>query len=84
VVGYFLGQAKFKKMGPVWLPLGLLLAASLNGLISLLLERAPSIGTRFGFNLWAALITAVVVAGAIFAVLLTIMRRLNSSVTANA
>lgn len=78
VVGYFLGQAKFNKMGPVWMPVGLLIAASLNGLISLLLERAPQFGTRYGFNIWAALIAAVVVAGAIFATLLTIMNRLNT------
>jgi RsiW-degrading membrane proteinase PrsW (M82 family) len=82
VVGYFLGQAKFNKMGPAWLPIGLLVAATLNGLISLLLERAPQFGTRFGFNVWAALIAAVVVAGAIFATLLTIMNRLNRQPTA--
>jgi protease PrsW len=82
VVGYFLGQAKFKKMGPLWLPAGLLLAASLNALVSLLLERAPLFGTRFGFNEWAALIAAVVVAGGVFAGLLGVMRRLNSDTRA--
>lgn len=83
VVGYFLGQAKFKKMGPLWLPIGLLLAAALNGLVSLLLERAPLFGTRFGFNEWAALIAAVVVAGGVFAGLLAVMRRLNSETRAH-
>lgn len=83
VVGYFLGQAKFKKMGPLWLPIGLLLAAALNALVSLLLERAPLFGTRFGFNEWAALIAAVVVAGGVFAGLLAVMRRLNSETRAH-
>jgi protease PrsW len=83
VVGYFLGQAKFKKMGPLWLPIGLLLAASLNALVSLLLERAPLFGTRFGFNEWSALIAAVVVAGGVFAGLLAVMRRLNSETRAH-
>ena len=82
VVGYFLGQAKFKKMGPLWLPLGLLLAAALNGVINLLLERAPLFGSGFAFNNWASLIAAVVVAGGIFGALLTIMRRLNSATIA--
>jgi RsiW-degrading membrane proteinase PrsW (M82 family) len=78
VVGYFLGQAKFRKMGPAWLPLGILAAAVLNGVVSLLLEIAPTIGTTFGFNIWAALIAAVVVAGAVFSGLLVTMRRLNA------
>jgi RsiW-degrading membrane proteinase PrsW (M82 family) len=79
VVGYFLGQAKFNKMGPLWMPIGLLLAAALNGVINLLLDRAPLFGMNFGFNIWAALIAAVIVSGAIFAALLVIMRRLNNA-----
>ena len=77
VVGYFLGQAKFQKMGPLWLPAGLLLAALLNAVVSELLDYAPTLGTQFGFNIWAALIAAVVIAGAIFAGLLVIMSRMN-------
>jgi RsiW-degrading membrane proteinase PrsW (M82 family) len=82
VVGYFLGQAKFKKMGPLWLPSGLLLAALLNAIVSELLVYAPTLGTQFGFNIWAALIVAVVIAGAIFAALLVIMQRLSRSTPA--
>jgi protease PrsW len=82
VVGYFLGQAKFKKMGPVWLPLGIVLAAALNGVVRLLLDRAPLFGTNFGYNNWAALIAAVIVAGGIFAVLLNIIQRLNKTTIA--
>jgi protease PrsW len=82
VVGYFLGQAKFQKMGPLWLPAGLLLAALLNAIVSELLTYAPTLGTQFGFNIWAALIAAVVIAGAIFAALLVTMQRLSRSTPA--
>jgi protease PrsW len=84
VVGYFLGQAKFKKMGPLWLPLGLLLSAALNAVVRLLLDRAPLFGAGFGFNIWASLIAAVMVAGGVFAVLLNIIQRLNSATIARA
>jgi hypothetical protein len=67
-------------MGPAWLPAGLLLAALLNAVVSEILDVAPTFGTRFGFNIWAALIVAVVIAGAIFAGLLVTMRRLNTAV----
>ena len=83
VVGYFLGQAKFRSMGPLWLPAGIVLAAALNAAVNLLLDRAPLMGT-FGFNVWAALIAAVVVAGVIFGALLTIIKRLNETAVARA
>ncbi len=81
VVGYFLGQAKFRKMGPLWLPVGLLVAAALNGVISMTLELIPQLGT-FGFNAWAALITAIIIAGGIFFFLLRTMQRLNRQTVA--
>ena len=81
VVGYFLGQAKFRKMGPLWLPGGLLVAAALNGVISMTLELIPQLGT-FGFNAWAALITAIIIAGGIFFFLLRTMQRLNRQTVA--
>jgi len=34
VLGYFLGRAKFERMGKAWLPAGLCLAALLNGVVS--------------------------------------------------
>jgi RsiW-degrading membrane proteinase PrsW (M82 family) len=83
VVGYFLGQAKFRRMGPLWLPAGIVLAAALNATVNLLLDQAPLFGT-FGFNIWAALIAAVVVAGVIFGALLTIIKRLNATTVAAA
>lgn len=82
VIGYFLGQAKFAKMGPAWLPIGLLLAATLNAIISQLLDRAPTFGAKFEFNEWIALIIAVVIAGGVFAFLLQTINRLNRATVA--
>jgi RsiW-degrading membrane proteinase PrsW (M82 family) len=79
VIGYFLGQAKFRSMGPFWLPLGLLIAATLNGIVNTMLDIVPRIGQTFGVNPWFGLIAAVVVAGTTFAVLLTLMGRLNAA-----
>ncbi len=78
VMGYFLGQAKFRQNGPLWLPAGLLLAALLNGTITYLLDQLPLLGA-FAFNPWYGLIGATLVAGATFAVLLTTIRRLNAA-----
>lgn len=81
VLGYFMGQARFKKMGPIWLPIGLVLAAILNGVISTVLDILPTLGGRFGFNLWYGLIGAGLIAGVTFAILLTIINRLNAQLT---
>ncbi|HMP40901.1 MAG TPA: PrsW family glutamic-type intramembrane protease [Roseiflexaceae bacterium] len=78
VIGYFLGQAKFRSMGPFWLPLGLLLAATLNGIVNTLLDIVPRLGT-FGINPWYGLMAAVIVAGSTFGVLLTLMGRMNAA-----
>ncbi|MBI4786884.1 MAG: PrsW family intramembrane metalloprotease [Chloroflexi bacterium] len=77
VSGYFLARAKFDKMGPTWLPLGLIIAAVLNGVIDLTLSRIPMLGSGFGFNPWYGVAAAVVIAGAIFAVLFQLIQRLN-------
>jgi RsiW-degrading membrane proteinase PrsW (M82 family) len=34
ITGYFLGRAKFEAMGPAWLPAGVILAAVLNGVVT--------------------------------------------------
>lgn len=81
VVGYFLGQAKFRKMGPLWLPTGLLIAAALNGVINMILDLMPQLGT-WGFNAWFALIAAIIIAGGIFFFLLTTIQRLNRQTVA--
>jgi protease PrsW len=73
VTGYFLGRAKFENRGPFWLPVGLLLAAVLNGVVTTLLSEI----TRSGLHPTPlnGLILAAVLAAVTFVVLFTIMRR---------
>jgi RsiW-degrading membrane proteinase PrsW (M82 family) len=73
VTGYFLGRAKFENRGPFWLPVGLLLSAVLNGVVTTLLSEITRSGLRpTPLN---GLIFAAVVAAVTFIVLFTIMRR---------
>jgi protease PrsW len=78
VVGYFLGRAKFERMGPAWLPLGLTLAAVLNGIVTHVLRVVPTLG-GFGYYPWYGLVVAAIVAGATFFVLFRLIRRLNAA-----
>jgi RsiW-degrading membrane proteinase PrsW (M82 family) len=72
VTGYFLGRAKFEARGPLWLPAGVLLAALLNGVVTVALGEIGRSGLRATpIN---GLILAGIVAGATFAVLYAIMR----------
>lgn len=77
VSGYFLARAKFDKMGPLWLPIGMLIAATLNGSLDLALSTAPMLGGGFNINPWYGLGAAVIIAGAVFAVLFQLIQRLN-------
>lgn len=73
VTGYFLGRAKFENRGPFWLPVGLLLAAVLNGVVTTLLSEITRTGLRpTPLN---GLVLAAVVAAVTFAVLFAVMRR---------
>jgi protease PrsW len=83
VVGYFLGIAKFERKGPLWMPLGLTLAAVLNGVTSYVLGEVTRIG-GFAINPWYGLVVAVIVAGGTFAALFTLIRRLNEATLAAA
>ncbi len=79
VSGYFLARAKFDKMGPIWLPLGLAIAAVLNGLIDFALDEVPTLGTGFGYNAWYGLALAVVIAAIVFTILVETMNRLGAT-----
>lgn len=79
VMGYFLGRAKFEARGPFWLPGGLLLAATLNGVVSLALREIPSVG--FSFNPWLGLGVAALVAILTFTFLFGRIRTLERAVT---
>lgn len=75
ISGYFLGRAKFEPMPMWWLPAGVTLAAGLNGLVSYFLEEVSMQGLIFTPTY--GLILAAVVAAVTFAVLFTLIRRLN-------
>ncbi len=77
VTGYFIARAKFDKMGPTWLPIGLLIAAVLNGVIDVLLGAAPGLGGGFSFNPWLGLVAAVLIAALIFFLLFRLIERLH-------
>jgi len=79
VLGYFLGRARFDAMGPFWLPAGLLLAAVLNGIVTVVLNELTRIG-NFGFNPWYGLVAATLIAGVTFAILLRTMHTLNRAI----
>lgn len=81
VMGYFLGRAKFENRGPFWLPVGLVLAAVLNGAVTTLLNEITRSGLRpTPIN---GLIGAAVLAAATFVLLFAMMRRnLRAAATA--
>ncbi len=73
VMGYFLGRARFENRGPFWLPVGLVLAAVLNGAVTTLLNEITRSGLRpTPIN---GLIAAAVLAAATFIFLFAMMRR---------
>lgn len=82
IVGYFLGIAKFERKGPLWLPLGIAIAATLNGITSYLLGEVSKLG-GFSYNPWYTLILAVIVAGVTFVALFALIRRLNAATLAS-
>jgi RsiW-degrading membrane proteinase PrsW (M82 family) len=73
VTGYFLGRAKFEQRGPFWLPAGVLLAAALNGVITVALGQIARAGLQA--TPLRGLILAAVIAALTFGVLFVIMRR---------
>ncbi len=73
ITGYFLGRAKFENRGPFWLPVGLFLAALLNGIVTAVLGEISRAGLRpTPLN---GLIAAAVLAAATFIVLFVLMQR---------
>lgn len=78
VTGYFLGRAKFENMGPFWLPGGILLAAVLNGVVTVGLGAISRTGLQATpFN---GVALAAVVAAITFGLLFATMRRANQAV----
>jgi protease PrsW len=73
LLGYFMAEAKFEHKPVWWVPLGLVIAAVLNGLFSWLLSEVSANG--LSVSPWRTLVLGIVVALAVFALLLALMRR---------
>jgi RsiW-degrading membrane proteinase PrsW (M82 family) len=80
IMGYFLARAKFEEEPVWWLPLGLTIAATLNGLFTIArggITRMGSVLSQRTANPWYGLVLAAAMAGATLAVLLFLVRRAN-------
>ena len=75
VSGYFLGRAKFEEEPVWWLPLGVTIAAVLNGLFTYVRGEIVTVGLRY--RPVNGLVLATAVALAAFALLYYLMRRAN-------
>lgn len=75
VSGYFLGRAKFEEEPVWWLPLGVTIAAVLNGLFTYVRGEIVTVGLRY--RPVNGLVLATAVALATFALLYYLMRRAN-------
>jgi RsiW-degrading membrane proteinase PrsW (M82 family) len=80
ITGYFLARAKFEDEPVWWLPFGLVLAAILNGVFTVV--RGEITATRLtlsggGYNPWPGLILAAGVALAVLLLLALLIRRAN-------
>lgn len=78
VTGYFLGRAKFESEQIWWMPLGITLAATFNGLFNWLLGYVtrPTISLNgASTNIWMGLVLAAVVALGTTGVILWLVRK---------
>lgn len=82
ISGYFLGRAKFEEEPVWWLPLGVTVAAVLNGVFTFVRGEISRVGLTV--NPWNGLILATVVAIVTFIVLYYLMRRANKLTLAQA
>jgi RsiW-degrading membrane proteinase PrsW (M82 family) len=80
VMGYFMAEAKFEHKPGWWIPLGVGLAAVLNGLFSWLMSEVSSVGLTV--EPWRSLVLGLVVALATFSVLVALMRRVTQETLA--
>jgi RsiW-degrading membrane proteinase PrsW (M82 family) len=73
VVGYFMGEMKFTDEPVWWMPLGIVLAAALDGVFEYLIVEVNAAGLQV--SPWRGLIFALVVAVATFGALIFLIRR---------
>jgi RsiW-degrading membrane proteinase PrsW (M82 family) len=87
ITGYFLGRARFEEEPVWWLPAGLTLAATLNGVFSVArgsLTRSGSALAGQTINPWYGLALATAVAAVTLVSLIYLMRRANRLTLAGA
>jgi protease PrsW len=85
ITGYFLGRAKFESEQIWWMPLGLTLAAVMNGLFNWLRGRVVQTSVSFtsaSANPWLGLVLAAAVAFVTMGILVWLMRRTLQSAQA--
>ncbi len=75
VLGYFIGQMRFEKVPIYYMPMGLLIAAVLNGLFFFLLDR--TLGGGLNYNPWNDLIFAAIIAMITLAIVFWLVERAN-------
>jgi protease PrsW len=71
-----MAEAKFASRPFWWVPLGLVLAATLNGLFSWLINEVSATGLTV--DPWRSLALGLVVALAVFLALMALMRRVTT------
>jgi RsiW-degrading membrane proteinase PrsW (M82 family) len=86
LVGYFIARTKFDDEPIWWMPLGLAIAATINGLFAWVsgeITRAPlsidaaGLGSG-GYNPWPALVLGALIAILLFGVVFLLIRRANT------
>jgi hypothetical protein len=80
LMGYFMAQAKFEHKPVWWVPLGVVIAAVLNGLFTWLMSEISASGLTV--QPLRSLALGVVVALVVFGLLLALMRRATQSTLA--
>ncbi|MBK9943526.1 MAG: PrsW family intramembrane metalloprotease [Kouleothrix sp.] len=80
MIGYCMAQAKFEHRPIWWVPLGVVVAAVLNGLFSWLMSEISATGLTV--QPWRSLVLGLVLALAVFGLLLVLMRRATQSTLA--
>ena len=76
LMGYFMAEAKFAARPVWWVPLGVVVAAICNGLFSWLISEVSATGLTV--DPWRSLLLGLLVAIAVFGVLIALMRRITT------
>lgn len=80
LLGYFMAQAKFEHKPLWWVPLGLAIAAVLNGLFTWLMSEISATGLTV--QPWRSLALGIALALVVFGLLLALMRRATQATLA--